>query len=108
MRTGNAVWPEVSFNNSGMNREIHVPLCERLTGRFRRPTLLFAGSPRGAKAGAIFYSLIKTAQANQVEPYIYLRYILNNIRSCKKDEDYQRLFPWNVPADELKNLNLNA
>lgn len=73
-----------------------------------RKNWMFAGSPRGAKAGAIFYSLIKTAQANDVEPYVYLCYILNKIRSCKTEEDYQRLFPWNIPADKLRNLKPNG
>ena len=28
------------FDGSGMSREIHVPFCERLRGRFLRPTHL--------------------------------------------------------------------
>ena len=54
------------------------------------------------KAGAIFYSLIKTAQANGIEPYAYLRYILERIRECKVESDYEALLPWNIPADQLK------
>lgn len=73
-----------------------------------RKNWMFAGSPRGAKAGAIFYSLIKTAQANGTEPYVYLRYILNEIRGCKTEADYQRLFPWNIPADKLRDLKPNG
>lgn len=36
-----------------------------------RKNWLFSGSPAGAKAGAIFYSLIQTCNANQIEPYLY-------------------------------------
>lgn len=70
-----------------------------------RKNWLFAGSPRGAKAGAIFYSLIKTAQDNGLEAYYYLRYILIRIPFCKTEEEYQTLLPWNIPADKLKTEN---
>jgi len=70
-----------------------------------RKNWMFAGSARGAKAGAIFYSLIKTAQDNGLEAYHYLRYLLTNIPSCKTDEEYQALLPWNIPAEKLKVEN---
>jgi len=57
---------------------------------------LFKGSPRGAKAGAIFFSLIKTAQANQLEPYAYFRYMLERLVHCKTQQDYAALLPWNL------------
>ncbi len=62
---------------------------------------LFKGSPRGAKAGAIFFSLIKTAQANQLEPYAYLRYMLTQLPLCKTQADYSALLPWNLTADKI-------
>lgn len=70
-----------------------------------RKNWMFAGSARGAKAGALFYSLIKTAQDNGLEAYHYLRYILKQIPFCKTDEDYQALLPWNIPAEKLKIEN---
>jgi len=70
-----------------------------------RKNWMFSGSARGAKAGAIFYSFIKTAQDNGLEAYHYLRYLLTNIPSCKTDEDYQALLPWNIPAEKLKFEN---
>ena len=96
MRIGNVAWSEVSFNNSGMNREVHVPLCERLMGKFHRPTRLFKGSPRGAKAGAIFYSLLATCRANQINPEAYLVKMLSQIRACKTPDDYRKLLPYNI------------
>ena len=65
---------------------------------------LFKGSPRGAKAGAIFYSLIKTAKANQLDPYDYLRYMLSRIAECKEREDYLKLLPWNLSTADLKTI----
>ena len=58
-----------------------------------RKNWLFMGSSSGAKAGAIFYSLIETCKANNVEPYQYLCAMLNRIRECETDDDYRKLLP---------------
>jgi transposase len=58
-----------------------------------RKNWLFNGSPAGAKAGAIFYSLIETCKANKIEPYQYLCAMLNRIRECVTEEDYRKLLP---------------
>ena len=61
-----------------------------------RKNWLMAGSPRGAHASALFYSLIATAVANKWNPFDYLRYLFENIRSCKTDGDYSNLLPFNI------------
>lgn len=58
-----------------------------------RKNWLFMGSPSGAKAGAIFYSLIETCKANNVEPYKYFCKMLHQIRLCETESDYQKLLP---------------
>ena len=58
-----------------------------------RKNWLFMGSPSGAKAGAIFYSLIETCKANDIEPYQYLCAMLHRIRTCFTEEDYRKLLP---------------
>jgi hypothetical protein len=58
-----------------------------------RKNYLFMGSPEGAKAGAIFYSLIATCTANSVEPYKYFCRMLHQIRFCKSEGDYRKLLP---------------
>lgn len=58
-----------------------------------RKNWLFQGSPKGAKAGATFYSLIETCKANNIEPYQYFCAMLHRIRFCKSQEDYQALLP---------------
>ena len=58
-----------------------------------RKNWLFMGSPTGAKAGAIFYSLIETCKANSIEPYRYFCTMLHRIRDCITEEDYQKLLP---------------
>ena len=95
LRTGNVVWSEVSFNNSGMNREVHVPLCERLAGRLRRPTRLFNDNDKGAAASAVIYSLVMTCKVNEIDPYIYLKHIIEKLPYCENQEDYLKLTPQN-------------
>jgi transposase len=61
-----------------------------------RKNWLFNGSPAGAKAGAIFFSLIETCKANNVEPYQYLCVMLNRIRDCVTENDYSKLLPQHI------------
>jgi hypothetical protein len=61
-----------------------------------RKNWLFSGSPRGAHASALFYSLIATAVANKWNPFDYLLYLFENIRACKTQDDYAKLLPFNI------------
>jgi hypothetical protein len=61
-----------------------------------RKNFLFMGSPSGAKAGAIFYSLIATCIENGIKPYQYFCMMLNQIRLCKTENDYRLLLPNNI------------
>jgi transposase len=61
-----------------------------------RKNWLFSGSPRGAHASALFYSLIATAVANGLNPFEYLRYLFDNIRACKTTDDHNKLLPFNI------------
>ena len=40
-----------------------------------RKNLLFANTPRGARASAVVFSIIETAKENGIDPYDYLTYI---------------------------------
>jgi transposase len=70
-----------------------------------RKNWLFCGSPAGAKAGAMCYTLIATAKANHLIPFEYLRYVFERIRDCHTTEDYQKLLPFNVSDLDLIKLN---
>jgi transposase len=48
-----------------------------------RKNWLFMGSDKGAEAGAIIYSLLATCKANLIEPYAYLKYVLDQLPRCK-------------------------
>lgn len=67
-----------------------------------RKNWLFAGSPRGAKASATLYSLIMTCKANDIDPYAYFRYMLDQLRACNSDEDYKALLPFNIDKSLLR------
>jgi len=61
-----------------------------------RRNWLFADTPRGARASATAYSLIETAKANGLEPYDYLRHVLQHIAAADTVEKFEALLPWNV------------
>ena len=63
-----------------------------------RKNWLFAGSDNGGKTAAIMYSIIETAKMNNVNPYRYLRKVIDAMQdySCKKIHE---LLPWNIELD---------
>lgn len=58
-----------------------------------RKNWLFSASPEGAAASAALYSLIETAKANGLEPYWYLRYLLEKLPDAMTEDDYKSLLP---------------
>lgn len=66
-----------------------------------RRNWLFAKSIRGADASAVVYSITETALLNGLKPYVYLTYVLDQIRqmgSFPKPDELERLLPW---SDDL-------
>jgi len=88
-------WTELNNYIKEGRIEIDNNLIENAIRPFAlgRKNWLFMGSPAGAKAGAIFYSLIETCKANKIEPYQYLCAMMNRIRECVTEEDYRKLLP---------------
>ena len=81
----------------------HIPCdngaCERHIRPFAtaRKVWLFCNTIDGAKATAILYTLVETAKANGVDPYYYLKYLLDSIPSHMDDHDRSFLsdmMPW--------------
>ena len=66
-----------------------------------RKNWLFAGSPDGAKASAIFFTLIETAKANALEPYGYLRQIFKKLPLAQTEKDLKDLLPQNIDPDSI-------
>ena len=70
-----------------------------------RKAWLFEQSEAGAKATALWYSLVETAKANGREPYWYLRKTFEEMPVYLRDEkSVDELLPWNVDPAELKRL----
>lgn len=66
-----------------------------------RKNWVFAASPRGAQASALFYSLIATANAHALNPFNYLKFLFENIRCCKTPDDYHQLLPFNLNPNQF-------
>jgi len=70
-----------------------------------RHNWLFSVSGAGADASALYYSIIETAKANNINTYDYLWYVLTQAQTCKTTEDWDALMPWNVSKEDLKRLH---
>ena len=57
---------------------------------------MFADTPKGARASAIFYSLIETAKANDIEPSSYLGLLFKRLPEADSVEALEKLLPWAV------------
>ena len=68
-----------------------------------RKAWLFADSVEGAKAAAIIYSLIETCKHHHIEPYDWLRYVLQAIPACQTLEEFEALLPFNIDKQLLKH-----
>lgn len=69
-----------------------------------RKNWLFADTVEGAMASATLYSIIETARANGLEPYWYLRFLLEKAPGLKSKEDFKNLIPQNVDRQLIINL----
>ena len=67
-----------------------------------RKNWLFSDSPQGAHANATLYSLIETAKANKLEPYMYLKFIFAKLPLVKSQQDYRDILPQNITMDDMK------
>jgi transposase len=61
-----------------------------------RKNWLFSNSVTGAKASANLYSIIETAKANQVEPFIYFQHIFTQLPLAESVRDLENLLPWKI------------
>jgi transposase len=57
---------------------------------------LFSDTQAGAHASAVLYSLIQTATLNGLEPYTWIRSVLERLPLAKSVDDYDALLPWNM------------
>jgi hypothetical protein len=54
---------------------------------------MICGSPDGATNASLFYSLIETAKANEIDPFNYLMTLFHFAPSTKSATEWARLLP---------------
>jgi len=66
-----------------------------------RKNWLFCDTPRGAHASAAFYSLIESAKEAELEPYWYIRYVLEKLPEVEGTGNWEFLLPGNCTYESL-------
>jgi hypothetical protein len=64
-----------------------------------RKNWLFSYCPNGADASAVLYSIVETAQANGLVPFLYLDYLFRTLPNIQP-EQYHTCLPWSTEAQE--------
>ncbi len=66
-----------------------------------RKNFLFCITPQGAKSSALYYSLVETCKAMDIDPQKYLTYLFSNAASCKTDSDWDAMLPGKVDLSPI-------
>lgn len=69
-----------------------------------RKNWLFSGSPSGANASALLFSLIETAKANDLNPYGYLKWIFEETPLLKSEEEFEKFLPRNCDREKVNQF----
>ena len=91
-------WPKLIRYVDDSRLAIDTNLAENAIRPFAlgRRNWLFADTVKGAKASASLYSLVQTARANELEPYVYLRRLFEQLPAAQSVADFEALLPWNI------------
>jgi hypothetical protein len=84
----------LEIDNNGADNAI----CPFVLGR---KNWVFSASVRGVNASANLYSLIETAKANGLEPYVYLRHLFTELPQAETVEAIEALLPGNLAKGQL-------
>lgn len=100
-------WPRlIEFLNDGV-----IPLDNNVAENAIRPFVigrknwLHSSSVKGAHASAAIYSVIETAKANGLEPYGYLKFIIEQLPLAESVKEIEVLLPWNIKNEALNAWN---
>jgi len=63
-----------------------------------RKNFLFCNAPGGARASVVIYSVIETAKANGLNPYIYLIHLFEKLPNIDTADTaaVDAFLPWNI------------
>lgn len=73
-----------------------------------RKNWLFSGSPTGANASALLFSLIETAKANNLNPYGYLKWIFEETPLIKSEAEFKQFLPVNCVREKINQFQFNG
>ena len=73
-----------------------------------RKNWLFPGAPGGANASALLFSLIETAKANDLYPYGYLKWIIEQTPLLESEVDFKKLLPVNCDREEVNRIQFHG
>lgn len=92
-------WPKLITFLENENISLDNNAAERAIRLFvmGRKNWLFAVTPSGAKASAVIYSIIQTAQANRLNPIKYIEYLLSEFPNLNMSDEnvFEKFTPWN-------------
>ena len=90
-------WPRLTSYLDDGRYPIDNNLAENAIRPFTlgRKNWLFSNSQAGAKASSNLYTLTKTAKANGINPYDYLKDVFTQLPNTGTVEDVEKLLPWN-------------
>lgn len=105
LESGNFPWPYlVHFLEDGrLEPSNNLAECSIKPFVMGRKNWLFSNTPAGAQSSAKIYSLIETARENGLDPYRYLKWILEKAPKISQADDNwgEKFLPAAAP-DECK------
>ncbi|NWN83645.1 MAG: IS66 family transposase [Halomonas sp.] len=100
------LWPQLTtYLDDG-----HLAIDNNLTENAIRPFVigrkgwLFAGSPKGADASAMLYTLVESAKANGLDPHTYLTHIFEHLPRAKTPDAVRSLLPQQLTMADITPL----
>jgi len=90
-----------------------LELCNNRAERSIRPFVqgrkqwLFSNTPNGAEASSVLYSILETAKENRLNPFQYLKYLLESLPNAKTG-DLENLLPWSTGLPDFCRVPGNA
>ena len=83
----------LDISNNAAERALR-PFCQG------RKQWLFSNTPNGAESSSIYYSLIETAKENHLNPYQYIKFLLEKLPNTTTD-NLEVLLPWSDTLPEI-------
>jgi transposase len=99
-------WPKLTVFLDDGRVELSTNRVENAIRPFviGRKAWLFSDTVAGAKASANLYSLVETAKANHLNPYLYLKHVFTELPKANTVEHIEALLPENCDREALLEL----